>query len=41
VIYVRATGVGLVFGDIKPHCRRVLQNWILEALDKQVKLEHS
>jgi hypothetical protein len=38
VIYVRATGVGLVFGDMKPHCRNVLQTWILAALDKSVKV---
>jgi PilZ domain len=41
VIYVRATGVGVVFGDIKPHCRNVLQSWILAALDKQVKVGQS
>jgi hypothetical protein len=41
VLYVRATGVGVVFNDMKPHCRGVLQNWILAALDNQVKLEHS
>jgi len=34
VIYVRPTGVGLVFGDTKPHFRSVLQAWILTALDK-------
>lgn len=41
VIYVRATGVGLMFGDMKPHCRNVLQTWILAALDKQVNVGHS
>jgi PilZ domain len=41
VIYARATGVGVVFGDIKPHCRNVLQSWILAALDKSVKVEKS
>ncbi|HTZ48281.1 MAG TPA: PilZ domain-containing protein [Verrucomicrobiae bacterium] len=39
VIYVRATGVGLMFADMKPHCRNVLQTWILAALDKSVKVE--
>jgi PilZ domain len=41
VLYVRATGVGVLFGDMKPHSRSVLQVWILAALDHQVKLEHS
>jgi hypothetical protein len=40
VLYARATGVGLVFGDMKPSFRSVLQTWILAALDSQVKLEH-
>lgn len=33
VLYVRPTGVGLVFGDMNPHFRVVLQKWILTALD--------
>jgi hypothetical protein len=37
VIYVRTAGVGVVFGDMKAHCRNVLQQWILAALDKQAK----
>jgi hypothetical protein len=37
VIYVRPTGVGLVFRDMKPHFRSVLQAWILTALDNQAK----
>ena len=41
VLYVRATGVGLVFSDVKPHSLSVLQAWILAALDEQVKLEHT
>lgn len=41
VIYVRPAGVGLVFGDIKPHFRSVLQRWILAALDNQAKSERS
>jgi len=40
VLYVRPTGVGLVFGDMKPHSRNVLQAWILAALDNQAELEH-
>jgi hypothetical protein len=38
VIYVRPSGVGLVFREIKPHFRDVLQNWILKALDNQLEL---
>jgi hypothetical protein len=41
VLYVRATGVGLVFNDMKPHSRKLLMAWVLGALDSQVKLEHS
>jgi hypothetical protein len=37
VLYVSPSGVGLVFGDVKPHFRSVLQAWILAALDNQVK----
>ena len=33
VIYNRPAGAGLVFGDMKPHFRSVLQAWILGALD--------
>lgn len=36
VLYVRATGIGLVFRDIKPHFREVLQKWVLKALDSQL-----
>ncbi len=35
VLYVRPSGLGLVFREIKPHFRAVLQEWILAALDKQ------
>lgn len=38
VIYVRPNGVGLVFGEMKPHSRNVLQTWILATLDKQAKI---
>jgi hypothetical protein len=37
VIYVSPTGVGLVFGNMEPPIRRVLQAWILTALDAQAK----
>jgi hypothetical protein len=40
VIYVRPTGVGLLFVDMKPHCRSVLQAWILTSLDNQAKSKH-
>jgi hypothetical protein len=40
VLYVKATGVGIKFGDVKPHYRSVLQAWILGALDNEVTLEH-
>jgi hypothetical protein len=35
VIYVRKSGVGVLFGDMNPHFRQVLQKWILAALDRQ------
>lgn len=35
VIYVKSAGVGLVFGDMEPHFRNLLQAWILSALDHQ------
>jgi hypothetical protein len=36
VLYVKPSGIGLVFRDIKPHFRSVLQKWILSALDGQL-----
>jgi hypothetical protein len=35
VLYIKPLGVGLVFQDIKPHFRAVLQKWILNVLDNQ------
>ena len=35
VLYVKPSGVGLVFREIKPHFRAVLQKWILTALDNE------
>jgi len=35
VLYVKHSGLGLVFREIKPHFRTVLQRWVLAALDKQ------
>lgn len=35
VLYVKAaSGMGVVFRDIKPYCQRTLQRWILSALRK-------
>jgi hypothetical protein len=40
VIYVKpAQGMGLEFRELKPHCRVVLQKWILAALRNQSKVE--
>ncbi len=39
VLYVRSSGLGLVFREIKPHFRAVLQKWILAALDKQTEAQ--
>lgn len=40
VIYVKpAEGMGLEFRELKPHCRVVLQKWILAALRNQSKAE--
>jgi|SRR5262249_23031701 len=36
VIYVRPSGVGILFTDMKPYFRAILQRWILEALDQHV-----
>jgi hypothetical protein len=37
VIYVRPTGVGLLFVDLAPAARDVLQKWVLTALDRQAE----
>ncbi|MGB2593238.1 MAG: PilZ domain-containing protein [Candidatus Acidiferrum sp.] len=40
VIYVKpAEGMGIEFRDLKPHCKVVLQRWILAALRNQTKPE--
>ena len=41
VIYLRSGGVGVLFGNMEPHFRNVLQEWILSALDKQAESEDS
>lgn len=35
VIYLRPSGAGVLFVDINPHFRSILQKWILAALDQQ------
>lgn len=35
VLYVKPSGLGLVFREIKPLFRAVLQKWVLAALDHQ------
>lgn len=40
VIYSKqAEGMGVEFRDLKPHCRVVLQKWILAALQSRSKEE--
>jgi hypothetical protein len=39
VLYHRPSGIGLVFRDVKPRHRDVLQNWILKALDRQLEAQ--
>ena len=39
VLYARATGLGLLFREVKPRYRDVLQNWILKALDRQLEAQ--
>jgi hypothetical protein len=36
VLYISPLGIGLVFQDLKPHFRAVLQKWVLTALDNQL-----
>ena len=35
ILYVKPSGVGLVFREIEPHFREILQKWVLTALDNQ------
>jgi hypothetical protein len=37
VMYVRHDGVGVLFGEIAPPLRKILQMWILNAMDQQAK----
>ena len=40
IIYVRPTGVGVVFGDMKADSRGMLQKWMLGELDRQAQSKH-
>ena len=35
VLYVRPSGIGLVFGEVNPEFRAVLQKWVLSTMDSQ------
>lgn len=39
VLYVMPSGLGLVYREIKPHFRAVLQNWVLTALDHETEVQ--
>ena len=39
VLYVRPSGLGLLFREINPRYRDTLQTWILKALDRQLELQ--
>jgi hypothetical protein len=41
VLYVRPGGAGILFGEIQPHFRNVLQTWILTGLDRQAESSHA
>jgi hypothetical protein len=41
VLYVRPNGVGVVFGNVEPHFRKIIQAWILTALDNHSKSQDS
>jgi len=35
VLYLKPSGMGLLFREIKPHFRETLQKWVLTARDNQ------
>jgi len=39
VLYTRPSGLGLLYREVKPRHRDVLQNWILKALDRQLQAQ--
>jgi hypothetical protein len=36
VLYIKSSGMGLVFREVRANFREVLQKWVLTALDNQV-----
>ena len=36
VLYVRPTGLGLLFREFTPESAAILQNWMIKALDSQL-----
>jgi len=40
VLYTRPSGIGLLYREVKPRHRDVLQTWILKALDRQLQAQH-
>jgi hypothetical protein len=41
VLYIKPSGMGLLFHKIRPHFRTVLQKWILTALDSQLEAQQT
>jgi hypothetical protein len=39
ILYTRPSGLGLMFRDVKPRSRDLLQIWILKALDRQLEAQ--
>lgn len=37
IIYVKPSGVGVMFGEVRPPFREVLQKWMLAEVDKQAE----
>ena len=41
VVHVQASGMGVSFREVKPHCQSVLQKWILSAMRSQPRKSDS
>jgi hypothetical protein len=41
VLYIKPSGMGLLFHKVRPHFRTVLQKWILTALDHQLEAQQT
>ena len=41
VLYIKPTGMGLEFREMRPHLRAVLQRWVLTALDCQLEAQQT